>query len=194
MSNFHLMRRIFVLAVSVVSLMMSGCGEQESLEELAETAVVLTVSAASPTPTVTKIPTATNTATPNPPKATPTPATGSLVGRVYWVDTKEPVVGVGILLGGIGTEVNELYTITNEQGKYVFESLEPGDYSPVLTWTYNDVSDLPCTENNFIVVGEWFALPLSFAEGGYGVIGSYTGNLEILRGEEARLDIAFVCS
>lgn len=117
-----------------------------------------------PTPTNTNTPTATatstptNTSTPTPTPTitpTPTPVVGRIQGKVYWQENEGTIENALVELVNNALESEDpnyhvAETLTDENGEYVFDDLEPGEYGLNVTLNPDKyeikTSDLPqCT-------------------------------------------------
>ena len=100
---------------------------------------------------------------------TPGSTTGVVSGQAFWKDTDTPVEGVQLLFGeGIAT-FGEGIT-TNAQGNYS-EDVNPGSFSITLNWEFAGQSDVPCSNLDFTILGEWNVFPMILAQ--YRRISSY---------------------
>ncbi len=131
---------------ALVLVLVSGCTPAPTATPVPPT------STATPVPTATSQPTATPTPTRVPPTATPTPIPlGTIQGRVYWLETNQPVSApvelreVSAVEGArtvtlspaeeaaamattIAVEKQMRSVTADAQGNYTFSLVKPGDY------------------------------------------------------------------
>ena len=104
-------------------------------------------------PTATLTPTATFTPTPT---STPTPTAVRIQGKVYWTENDEIIENALVSLSTSGLEDSDpnymsIDTLTDEKGLYIFDELEPGEYTLsviLLPDRYEITTSFPIAECN----------------------------------------------
>jgi hypothetical protein len=115
--------QIAAIFLLILSSFISGCGSGQLF---------------GPTPTPTFTPTLTSTPTPtstSTPTVTPTPTAGRIQGKVYWMEAgvSAPIENalvelVNAALKPEDSKYNVAETLTDENGRYIFGNLDPGEY------------------------------------------------------------------
>lgn len=153
----------FALLVIIINLPACGPSAQELATQTAAawsatpsaTAPPTTTPSSTPTalPTDTPIPTDTPTPTPTTshtptitPTITPTATTGRIQGKVYRSDTNLAFAGVFVRYYSEKSRQVYTETLTDEQGQYVIENLEPGGYNLYFIYYLPDEKSAPCSK------------------------------------------------
>jgi len=126
-------RNIFVICYLIFISIISGCGSGQ-----------LFGPTLTPTPTITSTPTLTLTPTITPTSTvtlTPTPTTGKIEGNLSWSDSIEPVAKTIILVVPGKDELSKEIAI-DEQGKYSFAEIQPGEYVVNLYLTFEGCKEV----------------------------------------------------